>query len=327
MIRVALVTTWGVQCGVAAHSENLISHMKDSGIQITPIGAPFNYTALLPRIVNQGYDIVHFNYDGGFLGDISMPGVARQFGKRLVLTLNDHWARNNRTGFPWVENFDRVVIHQPSEDVYGKFRYVPLAMYDCDKSLWSESNTTIGTAGFPIGHKRVELVAQAAALLVNETERIKGCTIIAPASQHADTYAVRARCLSAYPATNYLTAWLPQDEVLRILSKNLVNIFPMQNSKAGISSSARLGISTGSHMVLSKCDMYDDILDNPVYREEIEWVGDNSTENITGRMVADAVLRVLENKKRPKQLLEDMTWEKSSAAYAAIYHELMTEIQ
>ena len=320
MIRIALVTTWGVRCGVAEHAANLVGHMKDPDIKYEIWGGPYEASLLRPKILQGHYDIVHFNYESGFLGIFS-PGVARTFGNRLVITLHDHWPRNNRVGYPFTTEFDRVVIHQKSDDIYGNFRHIPQGIVPLTPQTWSPTNTTIGTAGFPLWQKRVEEVAQATALLVKETPRVTGIEMVCPESAHVDTYEMKGKVKRAFPQAVYHTAWMDQYEVMAILSKNLVNVFPYKDGKPGISASVRLGIGTGSHIVLSKCTMFEDIYNDEAYHDEVEWI----EGEVTPRTIADACLRVIESGKRPKRILEDMNWTRCSQMYSDLYKEMMVK--
>lgn len=317
MIRIGLVTTsWHYhRCGVAEYSRMLIEHIHDPEISIEPIFGPYEFQNLYPRVMAGNYDVIHFNYDSGFLG-IFAPGVAEKFragGARIMLTLNDHHAQNNRQIFPFTNDFDRIIVHQKTPD---GFEFIPIGIDVLEDSSWSESNTTIGLAGFPLAQKRTLEVAQAAAILVNETSRITGVTMVCPESQHVNTHFVGHQVRQVFPQANYITSWMPQMDVSRTLATNLVNVYPMADGKSGISSSVRMAIATGSYMVLTKCLMFQDLWEE--YQDEFEWIDQNPTP----RSIADGVLRVIENKKRPKRILEDYTWAKSAQRYVDIYRSL-----
>lgn len=324
MIRVGLVTTsWMAhRCGVAEYSRMLIDALGTVApeVQVTPIFGPYEFANLYPRVMDGRFDVIHFNYDSGFLG-IFAPGIATRFkeaGAKIVLTLCDHHPRNNRAIFPFTAEFDRVVVHMETNE---GFDFIPIGTPILKDSPWSSASTTIGTCGFPLPQKRMDLVAQAAAILVKETPRITGCTMVCPESQHINTHQMGQVMKTHFPQVNYITSWLPHEEVMRIMAQNLVNVFPMNDGKSGISSSIRMGVGTGSHIVLSRSWMFSDWRDDERYSGEIEWVDGDACEN-TPRTVADAVLRVIENGKRPRRILEDGSWEKSAEHYADIYRTL-----
>jgi glycosyltransferase involved in cell wall biosynthesis len=316
MISVGLVTTlWTSQrCGVAEYGRMLSEALDPEEVQITPIGGPYDVGHLLPRVAGK-FDIVHFNYESGFLG-IFNPGVAQLFGPRRLLTLHDHWPRNNRERYPFVDEFPKVVVHHETGD---GLVHIPHGIPLVDQKIWSDRNSTIGQAGFPLAQKRMVEVAEAAALLKAESPRITGCTMVCPESGHVNTHEVQRQVLKAFPATQYITDWLPQWRVMEILATNLVNVYPMKDGKSGVSASVRMGLGTGSHMVLSRCDMFRDLYDEK-YENEIEWIVDP----VTPRTIADAVLRVIDNGKRPKRILEDMAWPVVAKKYTQLYRELMT---
>lgn len=316
MIRVGLVTTWGeVRCGVAEYSRMLMENIVDPEVQVTPIGGPYHVEALLPRVLVGQYDVVHVMFDAGYVG-IFAPGVAQRFragGAKLLMTLCDHHARNNRALFAFTAEFDRVVVHVETNE---GFEYIPIGIDVLENSPWSARNVGIGTCGFPLPQKGILLVPQAAAILGMP------CTMVCAASQHIDTHAIGRQVKAIWPHTNYITDWLPQREVQKIMAGNLVNVFPMRDGKSGISASVRMGIATGSYMVMSRSWMFADLWGDERYADEIEWIPGEANE-VTPQAVADAVRRVIDNGKRPNQILEDMVWKKSAAKYVKMYRSLV----
>ncbi|SRR6266566_3397187 len=321
-MRVGIVTTSWTQhrCGVAEYTRMLIENMAvvAPDIEMTPIFGPYDFQNLYPRVMAGQFDVIHFQYDSGYVG-IFGSGVATKFragGAKITLTLCDHHAQNNRQLFSFTAEFDRVIVHQQTPD---GFEFVPIGIDVLEDSTWSEKNTSIGLGGFPLAQKRTLEVAQAAAILVKETERIKGVAMVCPESQHVNTHYIGHLVKQAFPSANYITSWLPQKEVSKILATNLVNVYPMADGKSGISSCVRMGIATGSHMVLTKSLMFADLWENEGYRNEIEWI----EQNPTPRTIADGVLRVIENGKRPKKILEELTWKNSAKKYAEMYRSLV----
>lgn len=316
MIRVGLVTTsWTAhRCGVAEYSRMLIENLPGD-IQVTPIFGPYDFNSLYPRVMAGNFDVIHFNYDSGFLG-IFAPGIADRFrtgGARLVLTLCDHHPRNNREIFAFVKDFDKIIVHHETNE---GFEYIPIGIDVMEDSHWSPESVGIGTCGFPLPQKGVLLVAQAAAILQVH------CTMVCPESQHIDTHGIGRQALAIWPHIDYITQFLPQREVQRIMAGNLVNVFPMRDGKSGISSSVRMAVATGSHMVLTRSWMFTDWRDDPRYSDEFEWV-DGEANNATAQLVAEAIARVILNGKRPKRVLEDMSWKKSAARYADLYRTVV----
>lgn len=319
MIRVGMVTTISSQqrCGIAEYSRMLRENM-DSDIDVTEIGGPYEERKLLPRVLAGNYDIVHFQYESGFLG-IFTPGVARKFGSRIVITLHDAWWRDNRETYPFVNEFDRVVVHQETGE---GFVHIPHGIPVLTEAERQPTKKAIGTAGFPLSHKGILLVAMAATLLDREEPNEWGCTMVCPESQHVDTFSTARQVKAVFPQAYYETVWLPQLEVMKILSGNLINVFPYRNGKPGISAAVRMGLATGSHMVLSKSTAFMDLWDNPKYCDEIGWI-EGEPNDVTPRKIVAACRRVLESGKRPRKILEDMSWKKAAAQYAELYRGLM----
>lgn len=321
MIRVGMITTnWNVdRCGIAMYALSLVRHMP-ADISVSPIFGPYDFNSLFPRIMAEHFDIVHCQFEAGFVG-IFAPGVATKFksgGARIVLTVHDNWPQNDRACHPFADEFDRVIAHQETGDGYT---VIPSGIEVLENSPWSPENVTIGTSGFPLWQKRVLEVAQAAAILVNETDRVKGCLLHCPASQHVDTYAIERQAKAAFPPVRYVTDWWDYKDAQRTVASNLVNIYPLMDGKPGISSSARMGIGTGSHIVLSRSTMFMDIRGSE-FSDEVEWI-DGPANDVTPRKIADAVLRVIKNGKRPQQILSQWNWARSAEAHAEIYRSLV----
>lgn len=315
MIRVGLVTTIASEqrCGIAEYARMLVENLPPD-IQVTQIGGPYEERKLLPRVLAGTYDIVHFNYESGFLGIFS-PGVARKFGPRVIITLHDHWPSANRETYPFTAEFDRVVVHQETGEGFVHIPHGIPVLSDIEKQSVRQA---IGTAGFPLPHKGILLVAFAAELMGTDWE----CTMICPESPHIDTHIMERQVRQICARTHYETAWLPQQSVMSVLSGNMINVFPYRNGKPGISAAVRMGMGTGSPMVLSRSNSFMDLWDNPKYVDEIEWI-EGDADDVTPRKIVDACMRVLESQKRPKKILEDMAWPKVAEQYAELYKGLM----
>jgi glycosyltransferase involved in cell wall biosynthesis len=315
MVRVGLITTsWtGHRCGVAEYSRMLIERLPGD-IQVTPIFGPYEFASLYPRVMAGNFDVIHFNYDSGFLG-IFAPGVANRFragGAGIVLTLSDHHPRNNRAIFAFTNEFDKIVVHQETNE---GFEFIPIGIDVMADSPWKPTNSGIGTCGFPLPQKGILLVPQAARLLNMP------CTMVCPESQHIDTHAIGRQVKTIWPQTDYITEFRPQPEVQRIMALNLVNVFPMRDGKSGISSSVRMGIAGGSHIVLSHSWMFRDIFEDDRYNQEVEWI-EGEANNATPELVAEAITRVIANGKRPSNMLRDWSWNDSAERYAQLYRAI-----
>jgi hypothetical protein len=133
---------------------------------------------------------------------------------------------------------------------------------------------------------------------------------------------MQKQVMSIFPRANYITGWMAQDTVMEMLSQNRINIFPYRNGKPGISAAVRMGLATGSQMVLSRSTSFMDLWSVPEYEQEIEWI-DGDPDDVTPNAVAQACYRVMGNGKKPKKILEDMSWTKAASQYAELYRSLM----
>jgi glycosyltransferase involved in cell wall biosynthesis len=319
MIRVGLVTTVASEhrCGIAEYARMLQEHLPPD-IQITQIGGPYDKNRLLPRVRAGNFDIVHFNYESGFLGIFS-PGVAREFGPRTVITLHDHWPVHNLETYPFTKEFSKVVVHQETNE---GFVHIPHGIPVLTEAQKRPIQNSVGTAGFPLTHKGILLVALAAALLDKKEPDKWDCLMICPENPHVNTYIMQKQVMSIFPRANYITGWMAQDTVMEMLSQNRINIFPYRNGKPGISAAVRMGLATGSQMVLSRSTSFMDLWSVPEYEQEIEWI-DGDPDDVTPNAVAQACYRVMGNGKKPKKILEDMSWTKAASQYAELYRSLM----
>lgn len=317
MIKVALVTRWASIDGDVEYARNLKEYVEaaneDMKLDIFP--APFRPYELLQSVAE--YNVVFFNFVFGAFDSVKPPGVLSRFGKkRVVLTFHENNPSDTAGNHPFLRECAQVIVHEKNS--HG-FVFIPHGVPVVKPCLWSEKNTSIGTAGFPFADKRVPMIAEAAAQIVQQTDRIRSCTIAACHSGNADSFAVKRQVLSHFPSTVYLTDFLEQGELLKVLSSNLVNVFIPNSRRLGPSGSVRLGLATGSHIVLSRSAMFRDLEE---YSDEIEWV-DGSSDQTNARRVTEAVLRVLQSGKRPSKILADQSWERSAKLYADVFRSCL----
>lgn len=315
-LRVALSTTWQEIAGEYEYARNLIEYVQqvDPDIEVTPFHAPFLVDNLLQQVAD--YDVVHFNFCFGPHSNLTTPGTISRFNsRRVVLTFHENNPQDNRGTYPFLNEAARVVVHE--KNPHG-FIPIPHGIPVLEPTPWTPENRTIGTAGFPFPDKRVPMIAEAAAYLAQRTDRVDGVTMLCCASGHANTYAVREQVLRIFPTAKYVTDFLQQPELLNLLATNLVNVFIPNSRRLGPSGSVRLGLATQSHIVLCHSAMFRDLED---YADEIEFV-DGPWNEVSPQRVAEACLRVLQNGKRPKRILEDGSWTKAAKLYAEVYRSI-----
>lgn len=303
MTKVALLTTWGEICGLAEYAKNLVGNCLDT--EFTVIARP-NWPKLWELAID--CQIVLVNYEPGLLSWLS-PVLVRNLSianKKTVMILHTSHEGINREPFSITRAFDRVVVHEKTQE---GFVYIPCGIVECWTDPDKKTKNSLGSCGFPFPWKGFHQVAQAAQLLG------KSCTIISADSSHADTMAMRRCVMDACPTAEYVTDWLPEADVISKLAENEVNVFAYGGGLYGISGAVRLGLASGRPCVLSRNRQFRDLYD---YEDEIEFTPTTEPADI-----ADAVKRVLDNKKRPKRVLEDMGWSKTGKMYSELFQSLV----
>lgn len=300
-MRVLLVTTWGERCGIAEYARELANHCTEIEFRISP--RPWASVQIVKDAAD--CDIAHLNYEPGLMGhlDAGFVHMLRQMGKKTVLTLHTSQAGDNRTAFTTA--FHRTIVHEKTEE---GFTFIPMGIPEFE-SPYVGTIDALGTCGFPFPWKGFHQVAQAAQLLG------KTCIVIGPDSKHWDTWAMKEVVKQACPTATYVTEWLESKEVIQRLSVCACNVFAYQGGNYGISGAVRMGLATGRPIVLSRCRQFRDLFE---YDDEIGFAEDCSPEAI-GR----AVQETLASGKRPKRVLKDMSWRRSSDLYKQVYKEIM----
>lgn len=307
-MKVALLTTWDEKCGIAEYARNLVAHAKNTEFQVFGRDTIDNGNAILnlPNVLC-GNDccIMHFNYEPGLFYSIDVDVLTKLRGKgmRLVMTLHTSGAGNNRNGL--TGSFDRVVVHEQTTE---GFEHVPMGLPEVQLEEQVIENR-IGTAGFPFPWKGFHQVAQAAKKLD------MGCLVVAPKSDHCDTDVMEHFVRDAQPDTEYIKDWLLQEDVIRKLAKCKVNVFAYDGANSGISGAVRMGLAARRPLVVTRCRQFRDLYD---YEDEIEFIEDQSPDQI-----AEGISRVLASGKKPKRVLEDMSWGKAAQRYEEIYASLV----
>jgi hypothetical protein len=314
-MRVALVTRVGIE-GDWEYSANLIEYLRrgHSDIEVSVI-QPTTLGSM--RAQCQDFDVVHFNFVYGM--QVTNPGDLAGFGsRRVVLTFNENNPGDNANSHHFLRECARVIVHE--KNPHG-FIHIPHGIPVVEPCQWKESNDGVGTAGFPFSDKNIEAIASAARIAAsNGNHRIRSLNIVAPHTAHADTWSLKQRVEYLFPGVNYVTEFYPQDKVLEILSRNLVNVFAPNSRRMGPSGSVRLGLATGSHMVLNRSMMFRDLFD---YSDEIEFVEGDPSYGVSPVQIAQGIDRVLKNGKRPKRVLEDGSWTRCAELYAQVYRSVV----
>lgn len=302
-MKVALVTTWGERCGIAEYAKELVASCP--GVEFKIIGRPWEITQVLRE--SASCSIVHFNYEPGLLGHIDAVQIAamKAMGKKTVLTLHTSHDGDNRT--PFTTAFDRTVVHEKTQE---GFTFIPNGIPDF-RPNYPGTLDALGTAGFPFPWKGFEEVAKAAQMLG------KTAIVVAPDSRHWDTWSMKECVKKACPTATYVTEWLETKEVIERLAVCSCLVFAYQGGNYGISGAVRMGLATGRPVVLSRCRQFRDLFE---YDDEIGF-----TRDCSAAAIVEAVQDTLATGKRPKRVLQDMSWKRCGELYMNVYKDLLGE--
>ena len=296
-MRVGLVTSWGVRCGIAEYALHLTASCPD----VFPL--PLQEYSLSSA---WAFDVVHLNYEAGLFrcfptGDLYQLRAA---GKKLVLTLHNSTEGVNRSSF--TDLFDRVIVHEHTRDS-GNFVHIPMGIPA--SPLARKIDPYVGIAGFPFNWKGFHPTAMAAYKFG------LGCLAIMPESSHVDTAPMQKVVMESNYLSKVITTWLPESKVIEELAACLFLAFPYEGGNSGISGAVRMGLAARRPIILSRCRQFRDLF---AYEDEIYFADAGLWETMA------QVLSDLEQAKAkvPARVLEDMAWSKVGEMHHQVYESL-----
>jgi len=254
-------------------------------------------------------DIVHLNHESNLMHmwDAEAAGRLRSWGKKSVVTFHNS---NNTFCSPFVKAWDRVVIH---EQIANDYCYIPQGIPVWKNTKGIKPQMKIGSAGFPVGHKGLAVMAQVAKDLG------VGFLLICPISPWGDAIGTQEAMHQIHPDAEVVLDWLPVEQVIDRLAECAVTVYLHSGNNPGISASVRLGLATGNPVVVTQERQFHDLWDD--YQDEIYLIDDATP-------AYEHVLRVVkfaleDGKKKPKRILEDMNWGRCGQLYKAVYDGLV----
>ena len=126
-MKIAMVTTWNVQCGISEYARDLVYSLKDLDADVSVFAKKDdvvypdevfvkrvswnNVIDFCANIINRDFDVVHFQNQGSFWSQEWLEGVLKvlkQAGIRTTVTFHDSaiW-----TGFDF-SNIDDIIAHR-----------------------------------------------------------------------------------------------------------------------------------------------------------------------------------------------------------------------
>jgi len=163
-VKVLYITSWGVACGIATYSANLIEQLEKLGIQVEIFSETTNFTSLVKLAKDTTADIVHIQHEFGMAlpteAMLSLMGKFRSRGIPVVITPHTEDGVFNvlLDGVA-----DAVILHNDSKSMttkntFSKFCKIPHGIpevsFEHDKAYYRrkydipENAFVIGTCGF-----------------------------------------------------------------------------------------------------------------------------------------------------------------------------------
>lgn len=245
----------------------------------------------------------------------------RQQGKKVIVILQNSWDAADtcpaQRDWSAPEAANVVVAHEKMTSPWFKVKMIPHAIHVVP-GLASTHDDGVGTAGFLFSWKRPDLIPAVADRLrlsvrIVHPKYMSGQIVLADPERFQILY------------HNPLTKWeivkdyLPLPTVVRILSKNLMNIFWFESQgvwdQLGQTGSARMGVSAQRPMIISRHRKFRSF---EPYADEF-YVAD--TEEDVYRLAKEIVDTPEELRKVPRRCLEEMSWEAVGRKYKELIEE------
>ena len=325
-MRVLLVTTWNVACGVSEHSAELKAAVEaaDPAITITPVAEWLDPALVLISPLSSQPHVIHLNYQAGLLSRWTPDEIrrVRALGYPVVVTYHDTGVPNSDHCKAIVEAADVTIVHEPADDLPAeKIRYWRMGvpgwarypmLYDTAHDSWCGDRPILGSIGFPFPWKNFDLLAEI-------TGRLDwALLLIAPTATPEQIAGWRARNPHLWVDDKFL----PRDAALTRLAGCDATAFPYVCHNTGQSGAILQGIAARKPVIAFRtCRQFRALLDTGLGMSAIRWASNVDdlrnalcTLPITGRPDALTVA-----------LAHQESWTALGQKYAALYREAAGE--
>lgn len=314
-MRVLLVTTWGIACGIAEHSAMLKGavEMADSNIDLIP-----DPHALNPLTLGlDGIDLVHLNYHDALHSRWTPDRIheLQQLGLKVLVTYHDTGVPNSERCRQIIRTADAAVVHEPFTDLPAdKTHYwrmgVPTWQWPMQLPC-KDGRPVLGTVGFPFGWKCYDKLAELTAALG------WGLLLIAPGAQPDQVLGWQAQ----QPHLIVRTDFVLQAEAVSLLAGCDATAFTYVTHNTGQSGAILLGIAARKPVIaLSTCRQFRALYEDPIGNAAIHWAEDFDDVATTLKY-----LPIQRCDPAVVALAEQDSWEQLGAKYAALYRRLVGE--
>jgi hypothetical protein len=164
-VKIALVSTWGIPCGIAEHAASLKEAVEaaDPAITLTPLP-----DALDPLVFNghlaDDYDLLYLDYHAALHSrwtPAAIQHVQQAGGLPVVVTYHDTGVPNTDQCKGIVAAADAAVVHEPFDDLPAeKTHYWRMGVPAWEPPVafgpWADERLVLGTVGFPLPWKNYD---------------------------------------------------------------------------------------------------------------------------------------------------------------------------
>lgn len=317
MDDVEIVSTWNETCGLATYAQHLFGTPPfDTQVariwgRVTPPGEqglvpdPENLIRIwgpegrLMEAFGQALaagtpaPIIWLQHHPGYFSNADMARLlpAMRHGRRcLAVTLHNVLDTIRQGDTDWLAGFDRVITHSTDDaEMLGtigiRAEVLPHGLNIVETATASDKQRfTIGSFGFLIAHKNVELLVGAVALARQTDSRIHLvlANAVKPEPGGRETRARVEALIAHYRLDDVVTrnyGFLREDDLIAALAPCNLMAFLYGPSAESASGAARMALSLNRPMLLSRSDVFRDL-----------WPISHVTRRLDLETVAEAVL-------------------------------------
>ena len=284
-IRVLMMTSWNVACGVAEMSKRLLDGLAivDPAIEILPAADPSNgHLPLSPdaTLARDDYDILHLQHHDALHAAWQPDHLreAQRQGKKVVVTFHDTFMgtpaqMNSAKCHALHDVADAFIVHEPVQDLPKAIHWRhgvppierPIMLWDYDRRRCP----IVGSAGFDFPFKNFDLLCEAAA--------IAGWRVLLIGPNFTPERIAqwqRWQPQGYFPGVNLQDFGpLPsQAAVVACLSACDATAFLYNNANTGVSGAVRFGIAARKPcLLMDSCRQFNDVMFDPGLRECFYW--------------------------------------------------------
>jgi hypothetical protein len=314
-VRVKLVTTWDMPCGISEHSYYLVKAVQaaDPSIIHDPV------TDLHPRAVLNdpaSFDLLVLNYHAGLLSQWQPPHIQamQQRGTPVLCILHDTGVPNSDQAKAIAAAADATIVHEPASDLPGTIYYwrmgvpgpqLPRAEAVAPMRVAAARHRCLGTIGFPFPWKHYDQLARLTA------ELGWALLLIAPGASAAQI----AEWQHLNPLTVVRPDFVPRDEAIGLLSACDATAFAYICHNTGQSAAILQGIAARRPVfAFHTCRQFRALFHDSLGRTAITW--SETFEELGAQLARGGPSMIV------SALAEQESWTGVGRRYADLYRGL-----